>query len=103
MKKAIFTLVLILFTFSIAAASNLHKVEKAIKEKGASWKAGETSLSRLSDREQRQLLGVIIDDHNRANPAPGKGRNKSTPRNWDWRDAHGQNWVTPVSISGLWR
>jgi hypothetical protein len=102
MKKAMFAVVLLLFTFSIAT-SNLNQVRKAIKEKGASWKAGETSVSRLSDREQRQLLGVIIDDHNRANPAPGKRKNSRTPRDWDWRDAHGQNWVTPVSISGLWR
>lgn len=101
MKKAMVSVLIFLIVTSVTIASNLDKVKDAIKEKGASWKAGETSVSRLSEHEQRELLGVIPDEHiDRANLAPGNGKNNRTPKDWDWRDVNGQNWVTPVKSQG---
>lgn len=98
MRKAIFTVMILLFTLSLASA-NLDKVQKAIKEKGAGWQASETTMSQLSEHEQRQRLGVIIDeDLDKVKLAPGK--KPKLPRRWDWRDVNGQNWVTPVKNQG---
>jgi len=40
----------------LANASDLEKVKKAIKKKGAKWEAGETSISRLPEYERELPL-----------------------------------------------
>jgi len=92
------TIIVILFSISSISLASLDKVEKAIKQKGAKWRAGETSISRLSEHEQRQLCSVIIDHVDTANAAPGK--KPKLPQRWDWRDVEGQSWVTPVKSQG---
>jgi C1A family cysteine protease len=99
-------LLLTVFVFAIhltgafSFATNLDEIRIAIKEKGAKWIAGETSVSNLSDREKQFRLGLI-------KPTPtGKERVLSLqvpptglPTGLDWR-SNGGNFVTPVRDQG---
>jgi hypothetical protein len=95
-------------------------IQTAIREAGASWQAGTTSVSELSIEEQRMLLGVT--------PPPGEPTIEeiaqqipalkaavlaqptiSAVPTFDWRNVSGKNYVTPVKNSrqlrflcGIW-
>jgi C1A family cysteine protease len=104
---AFITVFLLLCCFlQFANASDLGKVKKAIKEKKAKWEAGETSISRLPEHERELRLGAILDDEIVLGGKPVKPDNSSKPngtklpREFDWRDKDGQNWVTPVRDQG---
>jgi len=100
--KRIIAGILLLGIVSVAMASNLDEVRKAIKKEKAKWTAGDTPVSGLSDWEQQRLLGAIIVGDFHATTAPSTkvtGRIK-TPSRLDWRDKDGQNWVTPIKNQG---
>ena len=40
-----------------SALGDLDSVKRAIKDKGAKWEAGETSVSRMTEPELRRMLG----------------------------------------------
>lgn len=40
----------------------VEKIRKAIKDKGAKWKAEKTSVSELTIQEKRERLGLILTD-----------------------------------------
>lgn len=43
-------------------AEELKTIQQAIKQKKAKWKAGSTSMSKLSPEERRKRLGAIKKD-----------------------------------------
>lgn len=93
------TFLLLCCFLQLANASDLEKVKKAIKEKKAKWEAGETSISRLPEHERQLRLGAILDDEVVLAGKPDKPAQPNgtkLPREFDWRDKDGQNWVTPV-------
>jgi len=98
------TMFLLLCCFlQLANASDLEKVKKAIKKKGAKWEAGETSISRLPEYERELRLGAILDDEMLLEGKPDKSAKPNgtrLPKEFDWRDKDGQNWVTPVRDQG---
>jgi len=91
---------LILSLSDLAKALNdkdLEEINKAIQTKGAKWIAGETSISRLTLEERKNLLGLLkreIPSENLIKPPtlkPGE-----LPDSFDWRDYNGYNWMTSI-------
>ena len=71
-------------------ARELGEIQKAIKAKGAKWKAGETSVSKLSREERKGLCGVLFAEKPGMVPAGGAMETAPTadtdyPPSFDWR------------------
>lgn len=79
------------------------------------WRAGETSVSKLSYEEKKNLFGgtvpnlngfeyyvggiFVMPDYQPVQP-PQTRANASLVSEWDWRNRHGKNWMTPVKNQG---
>ena len=91
---------LISYSVSVNAISlSLNEVRQFIVDNDLDWQAGETSISKLSDEEYHQLMGLeipnnIIEDRDdlylEENPFDGRS-------SYDWRDYNG---VTSVKAQG---
>jgi len=89
---------------------DLQALSSQIKERGETWQAGETSMTRLSPQERRTRLGFV--------PPPGAmsleeaahgGKSLEgftaaaavgAPPSFDLRNVGGQNYVTPIRDQG---
>ena len=99
------------------SAQNQDKIEKLnknLKARGQHWVAGETSVSQLSYGERKKLYGSstfpagfefyaggvystsTIED---GSSTSLKSATASSPyiSEWDWRDRHGKNWISPIT------
>lgn len=88
---------LMLFTAGLAWGGDLDTVRQAIQSAGARWTAGETSVSRLSPAQRRQLCGGLAEPFRGgvsqdATPLPAP----DLPAAYSWRNVGGKNYVTPV-------
>ena len=87
--------ILLSLPINAAMGLTLQEVQKAIKDEGANWIAGETSVSRMSPEDRASLFGVTIPMMSYVVPpepaAPWKG-----PATWDWRNMDGKDFTTPV-------
>lgn len=92
---------LLLFASSTSASdAELNAVVDAIREKGAQWTAGETSMSSLSHEERLKRLGgkkPVIAAGEGAAPAPSAAVVASLPSSLDYRD---YGYVTSVKDQG---
>jgi PKD repeat protein len=92
-----------------AAAQDTYKIDRinqTIAEKGLNWKAGNTSVSALSFDERNRLYGegtfpAGFEYYSGGILEAGrslKGSMVTSPMadQWDWRNRHGKNWVSPV-------
>lgn len=84
------------------------------KQKGITWQAGETSLLHLSAPERKARLGYTpgpgeptLQDRERvaglaigATTAAKAGVQAATPSAWDWRNAHGANYISSIKDQG---
>jgi C1A family cysteine protease len=89
-------LLAVVFAGSTVFARDLEQIREAIKEKGAHWEAGETSMSKLPEQERKLRLGHVKPRLTGAEPIltadpPGTGASASV----DWSDP-AKNYVTPV-------
>lgn len=84
-----------------ADASVIDHIRTAIDVGGASWTAGETSVSRLTPEEKRRLTGLAP-----STPEPDRefvrfAPEPEVPTSLDWRDVDGSDWITPVTYQGI--
>ena len=82
----------------------LRSIEQSIQQRRARWRAGETTMSRLSPEERRVRLGLTRVRSRAAVTAsdseiPQVGA-EDLPTRIDWRHHGGENWVTPVKDQG---
>lgn len=74
-------------------AGQIKDVQDAIRQKGARWVAGETSVSNLSEDEWRYKVGLNFTE---LKGVPIEGLDdRGLPKAVDWRN-NGGNYVTPV-------
>jgi C1A family cysteine protease len=95
-------------------------------KKGLKWKAGMTDIAKLSYAQKKRLFsdpdvnpsgempflngaeyyvgGVLeLNSNKKTNERAVREKNSSSslPDGWDWRNVHGQNWLTSVKHQGL--
>ena len=91
-------------------------LNKTINRKDLSWVAGETSISKLSYKEKKKLFGGEVPNlmgfeyykggiftlpptdsvESSAGSSESGSNNSYPPASFDWRNRHGENWVTPI-------
>ncbi len=88
-------------TVPSAMAGEVDQIRASIKEKGAKWLAGETSVSKLSP-DSRKLRVKLKKPHLKEYEVPlvTAPRRAIIPTSLDWRDYNGHNYVTPVRDQG---
>jgi hypothetical protein len=99
-----FSLILVsaLFLFgnaSFSFADELENIQKGIKEKGAKWVAGKTSMMMLTPEERRMRLGLdFTKGLSIGETIPFQESFATVPASFDWRniDGNGTSYVTPV-------
>lgn len=97
----------------------INKINENIRRKGGKWMAGETSVSKLSYEEKKQLFGGRVPnlqgfeyyiggifvmpgtfegETDRQSQTAQSPQANVTPyaEEFSWRNRHGQDWVTPV-------
>ena len=105
-KKRFFILGLILlsafFLFgnaSFSFADELENIQKGIKEKGAKWVAGKTSMMMLTPEERRMRLGLdFTKSLSLGETIPYQETFAAVPASFDWRNIDGNetSYVTPI-------
>ena len=76
---------LVFTTASMILAGELEDIKGAIEAKGARWKAGETSISKLSDAEKKLRLGLVKQTPTGQEKILSLGPQTGLPANLDWR------------------
>ena len=108
--KIVLIAVLVIFLFAafttVASATKeakLAEIQKAIKEKGANWTAGKTSVSVLSPEEKMRLCGLEFAPKDQkafqAAVEEGKIAPVGQPSSLDWRNKGG-DWTTSIKDQG---
>ncbi len=94
-------LCLFLLHAGLSFGAEIDEVRRAIQSRGARWIAQDNPVSLLPKNERRMRLGAVresVPAEARANDfsyAPGP-----VPSAYDWRNASGNNYVTPVRDQG---
>ena len=99
MKAISFWVFFGIFVFSSPAFSNQEtdEINAAIKEKKAQWTAGETTITKLSEKDRKKRLGLIPPKSSEENYTVSALM--SVPSSFDWRNNNG-NFVTPIRDQG---
>ena len=94
----------------------INKLNEKLEEREIPWVAGETSISRLTFEEKKALFGgevpnlggfeyyvggiFVVPDDIEKEETITEASSFSFPIEWDWRNRHGKNWMTPVKDQG---
>jgi len=110
MKKVIILLSVALFlffswelSFAQLSSSEIEAIQKAIKEKGLSWTAGETDITNMTDEEKNAMLGGIkMPPGSPDRPRPGSEGldQRGLLSYFSWGSYGGHNWMTSVKNQG---
>ena len=98
-RFVVFAMLFALFTLA-AEGGELEEIQRAIREKGAKWTAGETSVSQLPPEQRRKLLGAILEEGKHEKEERVEFVYHSLPSEFDWRDYDGYDWTTPIRNQG---
>ncbi|MBU3940596.1 MAG: VCBS repeat-containing protein [Nanoarchaeota archaeon] len=79
---------------------SISKINERIEKKGSLWIATENKFAGKSEEELKNLLGLEPDweeiETKREEAENYKGQRYNLPDYFDWRDQHGENYVTPI-------
>ena len=107
MKKPIICLAASLFLLLIASplrALDVAEINQAIRDKGAKWEAGETSMSKLSAEELQRRFPPPRSRLFKAARLSRASRQTATatdlPAKFDWRNVNGHSYVTGIKNQG---
>ena len=109
-NKSLFVMAWCLLLWTASEMKNvfaweLEELQERLREAGARWTAGETSLTHLSQEEFTQMLGFKVYKDRVRKPAVSKKSKYSLlynlPSSFDWRDLNGGNWITPIKNQQL--
>ncbi|MDP2854707.1 MAG: C1 family peptidase [Smithellaceae bacterium] len=105
MKKTIINFIVFLLLIPIASpllALEATDINQAIRDKGAHWVAGETSVSKLPPEEIRRRLMPIKfkKSGQQAKSYRFSAKVNNLPTKIDWRNVNGYNYVTGVRDQG---
>lgn len=100
----------------------IDKLNENLEKRNIPWRAGETSVSRKTYEEKKAMFGgevpnlggfeyykggiFVMPDYELASNdgiATMSATEEEDPyvKEWDWRNRHGKNWMTPVKDQGL--
>ncbi len=97
--------------------SKINEFSQYIEQNNLSWEAGETSISKLSYEEKKKLFPLSEDNEEKELPnlqgfeyyaggtfeVAGNSDSEASsdlPSSFDWRDRHGENWLTGIRDQG---
>jgi|GEM_PF-2436553 len=84
-----------------AQAGELEDIQTALRNQGAAWVAGETSLSRLTPQQRKARFSALSPAlKSRARVLSLPAPQAALPAAWDWRQINGHSYVTPVREQG---
>ncbi|OPY65641.1 MAG: Papain family cysteine protease [Syntrophorhabdaceae bacterium PtaU1.Bin034] len=89
-------IMILLSSSAFSQATEIDDINRAIKEKGAKWVAGETSVSKLSPEEKKAILSAPLSPAEEAGTSAETPAVSALPSRYDLRDINGHNYVTPV-------
>jgi len=91
------------------AKEKVNEVRKAIDKKKLRWKAGVTEISKMSEKNRKNMLGARLEEEEiesierrveEKQKKKSKDRPESSPIDpppeWDWRNVSGFDWTTPI-------
>lgn len=84
----------------INVQEEIERLNLEILHSGLRWKAGETSLSQLDIIEKRKRLGRLLPVSPADQDVPFLHTQAELPRNLDWRNRGGKNFMTIVKDQG---
>lgn len=104
----------------------IDKLNENLEKRNIPWRAGETSVSQMTYEEKKAMFGGEVPnlggleyykggifvmpgyEVRTANEGTATASTTSTTeeedlyvREWDWRNRHGKNWITPIKNQGL--
>lgn len=89
----------------------VDRLDENLKNRNMTWHAGVTSISEMSYSDKRDMFGGVVPklygfEHYAGGVFVMPGEYLNTPKTesvddkyvkeWDWRNRHGKNWMTPV-------
>jgi len=90
----------------------INKINKNLKDKGMNWIAGPTEVSEMTYSDRKKLYGQstfpagfefytggVISTGTREQLKSATATSLYVEE-WDWRNRHGRNWITPVTNQG---
>lgn len=105
-------------------AQKIQTINKQIETKGLKWVAGETTVSQMTYAQKKKLFpkpeGTAVDslpnlqgfeyytggifeiksEKDSPSSLSSPVSPATLPSSWDWRNVHGENWMTPVRDQG---